>query len=212
MSNNRLNRVLQPGANRRIAFWISCAVAVCVIPSLTFDYLAAREERIAAESMIASTPEVDSELQTGMDTLAETQQELSELQQLMIGEEDITDFRTVIADLVRASECRLRNIIIDEVSERPWLVDDSVFRSEYGLPDDEFSGTDYVLQSRPVRLEVTGEFSNLSKLMASIRSVGALKHTHSMKIGREIDDELRLNWEIHLFNLQHVPRDEDFDS
>ena len=194
--------------NRRLVFSGGSLLAVsCVLP-LMLEFIEASGQRHAAQAAVAQTPELERGVQIQNTKLEEVRIELSTLRGLMVDETSVNQFRAGLVSLVRDSGCQLSNIVVEEAYERPWKVGTSLDRSDETFADNELGELPYVLQTRPVKIEVTGAFEGLKKFIASVNQMQQFKLTTSFRLRREDTLSIRLSWSMELFCIVEAPEPE----
>ena len=151
---------------------------------------------------------MESEIEFQSEELDALRLKLSTLRELMIHENEVSEFRTNLASLVRASECQLSNIIVEETYERPWKIGAGLHQTGDAVDPDDFEELPYILQTRPVKTEVTGVFERIQEFIESVKQLPQIMRTTSLRLRREDSLSVRLNWTIELFCVVSAPEPE----
>jgi hypothetical protein len=117
-------------------------------------------------------------------------------------------------ELVRASDCRLRNLALGDRTTRRWTEDDSPLSNgdRYDVFGVEPESTPYVLETQNLDLVVTGSFDNIRQLLETVQSQNRFLHTVALDIQTDAVSEIQLHWELSVFCLTHAPEAQEEDD
>ena len=146
MSHSKTGELFQQRSNRTVVFSGCSLLAVCCVSPLILECLEASGDRHGAQAAVAEIPELESEIEFQSEELDALRLKLSTLRELMIHENEVSEFRTNLASLVRASECQLSNIIVEETYERPWKIGAGLHQTGDADDPDDFEELPYILQ------------------------------------------------------------------
>lgn len=211
MVESRLHSFMNHSANRTLLFCTAVTVAIVGVMPLANAWLEQRHRRIEADAVRAEVGELEVTVEQLQNLLAECRTSTGALEAEMIDAEQAEAFRDQIVELVRTSDCRLRNLALAERSQRRWLEGDSPLADgDVNHFDDDDATTPYVLESQRLELIISGRFEGVQALLAKVQSLRRLFSTQSLEIHTEqAQSEITLQWELTLFSLKYSPDDEE---
>ncbi len=190
-------------ANRTLLFCIAVKIAIIGVMPLANAWVEQRNHRLVADTVRSEVGELEVTVEQLQNILADCRDETGGLEAQMIDAEQAERFRDQIVELVRTSDCRLRNLTLGERSHRRWMQDDNPLSDgDFNRFDDEKYMTPYDLESQPLELVVSGSFECIQELLSKTQALPRLFSTQSLEIHTDQShSEITLQWELKLLVL-----------
>ena len=211
MAESKLHAFMNHSANRNLLFCTTVTVAIVGVMPLANSWFEQRNRRIEADTVRAEVGELEVTVEQLQNMLTDCRTKTGVLETQMIDAEQADRFRDRIVELVRTSDCRLRNVTLGERSHRRWLEGDNPLSDgDFDRVDDDEAMTPYLLESQRLELVVSGRFERIQALLAKVQSLRRLFSTQSLEIQTDqTQSEITLQWELTLFSLEYSPDDDD---
>ncbi len=211
MVESKPQEFMNHATNRTLLFCASVMVAIVGVTPLANSYFEQLSRRVEADIIRAEVGQLEITVDQLDKYLAECKATTSELNAEMIDATQAETFRDQVVELVRTSDCRLRNLTLDERTQRRWMEGDNPLTDGgFGRFHDDESATPYLLESQRLELVVSGHFENVKTLLSRIQSLQRLFSTQSLQIHKDpTQSEITLQWELTLFSLTNSPTDDE---
>lgn len=190
--------------NRPQVPWILIGLMVLIPNSpWLFSFWQYHRTYLNLTHLIESTPQLRRQLDKASTQQAELDTRMQRLQDCMICTElDTHQFETTVVQLVRKSNCQLRQIDVGEPFTRPWYHQDNPF-SDLEPEFDESSGLS--IYKSTFSLMIAGSLDDLLSCLADIQHDSRMSHVTKVVI-RPDDHSAGMHFleiEILLFGLKN---------
>ena len=164
--------------------------------------LAERSERTSLQEELTQAEATAARLPDYERKLAEKQEQLGRLRQLVVDEPQLGALRTWLVEAARQSGCRVRRIDLAAPTSKPWNGNDNPL-TPVAAGTATNQKTLFQLQTRTVTLGVTGSSTEVFALLKAIDIDTRLKHANTIELKptNESDHELQLDVTLWYFAL-----------
>lgn len=176
------------------------AAIATVLPQVD-QYLGLIADENQQVELLAESQRTAEELPRFRERVSQTLDSLKELEDRMLPEERVADFRNHVIEIVRESGCQMRRIGVGNVRARSWHAEDNPIELN---AKNKSPKTPFTLEVRPVNLLVTGSTVEVRALLDQIESDGMLVHSRTLDLrpaggNRSI---VQLDLELWFFSLE----------
>jgi hypothetical protein len=206
MNNSLIRKFCESRYRWPIVATATGLVAVATLGPLADEYFDNRsshnelsEEVVRAQETAAALPEYERRTKT-------VRGELDALEQRTVDDPSLARFRSRLVDLVRDSNCQIRQIEVGLPTRRPWRRGDDPLKDS--APDPEkASATPFSLERRSVLLAVDGAMPAIHDLLNRLEQQHTLSHPHriQMQPASTGGETVMLELELWLFALARTP-------
>ncbi|GAB5441481.1 MAG: hypothetical protein Fues2KO_18300 [Fuerstiella sp.] len=214
MFRSSARRFFHNPTQRRMLTVGSWLVAIAIVAPCASSYVAERQQQAEAKRKLAELTDVEGRVERQRQRLEQSRTALAELQHRMIGERDAEMLRETITELVRKSNCRLKNITLDDRVIRRWMEDDHPLLDghQFDESDEEAIPTEYLLETQRIEVSVSGTYDRVFELMADIEAIDRMLTTAFVEVtGDPLRPEIDIRWELLSLNLVHSPEEDIYD-
>jgi hypothetical protein len=164
--------------------------------------LAERSERTSLQEELTQAEATAARLPDYERKLAEKQEQLGRLRQLVVDESQLGALRTWLVEAARQSGCRVRRIDLAAPTSKPWSGSDNPL-TPVAAGQAANQKTLFQLQTRTVTFGVTGSGAEVLALLKAIDADTRLKHANTIELKptNESDHELQLDVTLWYFAL-----------
>jgi hypothetical protein len=174
-------------------------VALAAVWPLVDEYFVNRNSYISLSEELRLARETAETLPKLEQRVGEVQGKLAELEVRSVTEERLPLYRNRLVELVRQSDCQIRQFDIAAPTTRPWK------QGDQALAETASSGaaTPFVLERRSVQLSVDGSMTKVYELLERLKKEKMIAHAHSIKLQPAIGSgsTVTLELELWLYNL-----------
>lgn len=163
------------------------------------SYSTLTQELDNARRTAEALPELEAEL-------AKVVEQLQAIESRTITNSNLSEFRSKVVDIVRASGCQVRRFDIGTPSRRPWLQDDDPIEPVIAKQPGK-GKTPFVLEQRNVVLLVDGSMENLNELLAKLHEDESLAYLNRLQLkpAPRGGDQVTMEIDLWLFALDRRP-------
>ena len=197
--------------NRKLTFVCSLVTAfLCLFPFAS-SYLDAHSERLDVSSKAEQLENLQNSVAELKEERTSLESTVKKMRGKLVAENEVETFRNRIVEIVRHSNCHLRNITLGERTQRPWMEQDDVLSDGNDDQDFEEDPTEYSVQTQKLGLSVTGPFDDIRTLMQAVQEIEKFLHTTELDIHSGNDSEISIQWELALIGFVYTPQEDDYD-
>lgn len=180
------------------------AAIVTVLPQVD-QYLTLSADENQQVQLLEESQRTAEELPRFRTRVDETLGQLGKLEDRMLTEAAVADFRNHLIEIVRESGCQMRRLGVGNVQSRPWHADDDPIDTK---TKNKSPQTSFTLEIRPVNLLVTGSTIEVRALLSRVESDGMVVHARNLDLrpaggNRSV---VQLDLELWYFSLERGAR------
>lgn len=206
MNESLLRKFCESPHRKLIVIIVTVMVGLVVLIPLVDEYFDNKA------SYTTLTQELDNARRTadslpGLEAeLAEVVEQLQSIESRTITNSNLSEFRSKVVDIVRASGCQVRRFDIGIPTRRPWMQDDDPITPANAKASNK-GKTPFALEQRNVVLLVDGSMQNLNELLTKLHEDESLSYFNRLQLkpAPRGGDQVTMEIEMWLFALDRRP-------
>jgi len=167
MNESPIRKFCESTHRKLIVAIVSTLVGLVVLIPLVDDYFDKEESRKTLAEELDQARQTAKMLPAYEERAAAIAQEIGEFEARSVSQKSISQYRSKLVKLIRASDCKVRRLEVSAPTSRPWLENDNPLKNPV-TKGSAAKKTPFTLVRRSVALTVDGTMGNISSLLEKL--------------------------------------------